>query len=85
MKSPKRSSGGKVLKSGNVPHCPILPLICVLSPLATAIHAMCQPRNINLLQGFLMEMLWTWSGSRKMPDANLHTLGILHNLANYHI
>ena len=20
-----------------------------------------------------------------MPDANLHTLGILHNLANYHI
>ena len=24
-------------------------------------------------------------GSRKMPDANLHTLGILHNLANHHI
>ena len=36
---------------------------------------------------FLMEMLCSLHGlgSQKMPDANLHTLGNLHNQANSHI
>ena len=54
-----------------------------ISLVAAAIYSMCQHRNVLYGKVFFMEMLCTWSEeSTKMPDANLHTLGNLHNQAN---
>ena len=52
------------------------------SIVAAAIYSMCQPRNVLYGKVFLWKCYVHGLGSQKMPDANLHTLGNLHNQAN---
>ena len=52
------------------------------SLVAAAIYSMCQPRNVLYCKVFLWKCYVHGLGSQKMLDANLHTLGNLHNQAN---